>query len=287
MTKKLAIINDLSGFGRCSLTAAISVCSAMGIQGCPLPTSILSAQTGFPSYYCYDFSNHMKSIQEEWKKLNVSFDGIYTGFVSCEEQLDQVLDFIKTFKTDTNFLLVDPVLGDDGVKYDMFTPSLKNKMVQLARIADVITPNLTELCLLCDVSYEELTHNLKDVDKENYLQSIHALARTFSNNGPSKVLITGIRYFDSNGVEYIGNSYVSPTEEFHVSYPLLGGSYSGTGDLFASCVACGLLNNQSIQSILNTTGTFINASIANSVSEKVPYIEGVNFEKHLNILINQ
>ncbi len=285
MAKKLAIINDLSGFGRCSLTAAISVSSAMGIHACPLPTSILSSQTGFSSYYCYDFSKHMKHIQSEWEQLDVSFDGIYTGFVSCEEQLDQVLSFIQSFRTESNFLLVDPVLGDDGVKYDMFTPSLKDKMVELAKIADVITPNLTELCLLCDVSYDELTRNLKETDKEDYLNRIHALGRTFSTEGPSKILITGIRYFDSNGEEYIGNSYVSPTEEFHVSYPLLGGSYSGTGDLFASCVACGLLNEESIESILKTTGNFINASIADSVAEKIPFIEGVNFEKHLMLLI--
>ena len=116
MTKKVAVINDLSGLGRCSLTAAISVLSAMGIQACPLPTAILSSQTEYPSYYCYDFTDKMDYFRQEWKKLGTSFSGIYTGYVASVCQIEQIMHFLDTFQTADTFLLVDPVMGDDGVK---------------------------------------------------------------------------------------------------------------------------------------------------------------------------
>ena len=120
MTKKIAVINDLSGFGRCSLTAAISVISAMGIQACPLPTAILTAQTGYPHYYLDDYTDKMDIYRQEWQKMGQHFDGIYTGFVASEAQIDQIFHFIDTFYTSDTFLLVDPVMGDDGIKYDIY-----------------------------------------------------------------------------------------------------------------------------------------------------------------------
>ena len=110
MTKKIAIINDLSGFGRCSLTAAISVTAAMGVQPCPLPTAILSAQTGYPSYYWDDYTDKMEHFRLEWKKMDVHFDGIYTGFVASERQIRHIFDFIETFYKEGTFLIVDPVM---------------------------------------------------------------------------------------------------------------------------------------------------------------------------------
>lgn len=112
MTKKIAVINDLSGFGRCSLTAAISVLSAMGVQACPLPTAILTAQTGYPSYYCDDYTDKMEYFRIEWEKMGQQFDGIYTGFVAGEKQVRQIFRFLDTFRRPDAFLLVDPVMGD-------------------------------------------------------------------------------------------------------------------------------------------------------------------------------
>ena len=153
MTKKIAVINDLSGFGKCSLTAAISVIAAMGVQPCPLPTAILSAQTGYPSYFCDDYTDKMEEFRKEWKKMGVSFDGIYTGFMAGGRQIEKVFDFLDDFYTEDTFLLADPVMGDNGRRYDMFTPELLAMMKELVRRADIITPNLTELCLLTDTDY--------------------------------------------------------------------------------------------------------------------------------------
>ncbi len=156
MTKKIAVINDLSGLGRCSLTAAISVLSAMGIQACPLPTAILSSQTEYPSYYCYDFTDKMDYFRQEWKKLGTSFSGIYTGYVASVCQIEQIMHFLDTFQTADTFLLVDPVMGDDGVTYDMYTSGLLTAMKELVARADVITPNLTDSVLLTDIDYNSL-----------------------------------------------------------------------------------------------------------------------------------
>ena len=155
MTKKIAVINDLSGLGRCSLTAAISVLSAMGVQPCPLPTAILSSQTEYPSYYCYDFTDKMEYFRQEWQKLGTTFSGIYTGYTASVEQIRQIFRFLDTFQTEDTFLLVDPVMGDDGVTYDMYTPELLDGMKRLVNRADVITPNLTEFCLLTDTNYSD------------------------------------------------------------------------------------------------------------------------------------
>ena len=118
MSKKIAVINDLSGFGRCSLTAAISVIAAMGVQPCPLPTAILSGQTGYPSYFCDDYTDRMGEIRKEWEKMDVSFDGIYTGFMSESSQIEEVFRFLDSFYKKKTFLLVDPVMGDDGKGFD-------------------------------------------------------------------------------------------------------------------------------------------------------------------------
>lgn len=279
--KKIAIINDLSGFGRCSLTAAISVISAMGVQACPLPTAILSAQTGFPSYKCFDFTEQMIEIQKEWEKLNASFHGIYTGFVSSEVQIDNILNFVQHFYKEDTFLLVDPVMGDDGCTYDMFTPSLKDKMKQLANLADIITPNLTEFCLLTDTNYQEL---ITETSSKILLERIQHLAQEYCMQGPRQIVITGIHYVDNNGVPCIGNSYFTKNTSYHTSAPSLGGSYSGTGDLFASCMAAGTAKGLDIPAIMDLTQIFLQHAIADSVEQNIPYIEGVNFEKFLHLL---
>ena len=194
MTKKIAVINDLSGFGRCSLTAAISVIAAMGVQPCPLPTAVLSAQTGYPSYYCDDYTEKMEYFRSEWEKMGQTFDGIYTGFVASEQQIDQIFHFVETFDTPDTFLLVDPVMGDDGRTYAMFTPELLRKMKKLAMTADIITPNLTELTLLTDASYHEL---VAISDAESMTKEIVKLAQSLCEAGPSKVIVTGIRFSDN------------------------------------------------------------------------------------------
>lgn len=281
MTKKVAVINDLSGFGRCSLTAAISVLASMGVSPCPLPTAILSAQTGYPSYYLDDFTDKMENFRSEWEKMNVSFDGIYTGFVASEEQIHQIFRFLDTFHRPGTFLLVDPVMGDDGIPYDMFTPDLLAQMKRLARTADVITPNLTELCLLTDTDYHKIT---AIPDYHGRLAEIRSLAQTFSENGPKHIVVTGIQFTDESGARHMGNLYAARNFSELLSFPYVGGSYSGTGDLFASCLCAGIARGDEIPQIIKKAGKFIELSLKDSVTEQVPRNDGVNYEKYLSLL---
>ena len=128
--KKIAVIQDLSGLGKCSLTAAIPVISVMGVQAVPLLTAVLSNQTGYPSYYCDDYTEHMGQIMDEWEKRGFSPDGIYTGFLADEEQADKILDFLRRFRKEKTMVLVDPVMGDNGSAYGIYTEGLRERMVQ-------------------------------------------------------------------------------------------------------------------------------------------------------------
>lgn len=283
MTKKIAVINDLSGFGRCSLTAAISVIAAMGVQPVPLPTAVLSAQTGYPSYYCDDYTEKMEHFRSEWEKMGQHFDGIYTGFVASEKQIDQIFHFIETFDTPDTFLLVDPVMGDDGRTYAMFTPGLLQKMKKLAITADIITPNLTELTLLSGVSYESVT---SISDSEKLVERIADLAHKLNKTGPEHVIVTGIHFTDTDGTRKMGNLYVSGDGHTLVAFPYIGGSYSGTGDLFASCLTAGIARGYNIPSIIKLAGTFLEAALTDSVAAQIPANDGVNYEQYLSILVD-
>jgi len=284
MTKKIAVINDLSGFGRCSLTAAISVLSAMGVQACPLPTAILTAQTEYPSYYCDDYTDKMEIYRSEWEKMNQKFDGIYTGFVASEAQIRHIFNFIETFRTPDTFLLVDPVMGDDGITYDIFTPSLLAQMKKLALQADIITPNMTELCLLTDYDYQEL---VSIDDTQQLMKQIQILGEKLCKLGPSHVIVTGIQFVNTDGIRCMGNLYIAGSEHALVSFPYIGGSYSGTGDLFASCLVAGIANGMEIPSIIEMAGTFLELALTDSVNEQIPENDGVNYEKYLYILVDK
>lgn len=277
---KIAVINDLSGFGRCSLTAALPVISTLGVQACPLPTAILSAQTAFPSYTCVDFTKQMADIRSEWMKLNPAFSGIYTGFVSCEEQIDEIFTFVKHFHKKDTFLLVDPIMGDDGETYDIFTDELLRKMILLTKQADIITPNLTELCLIAGVEFDTLS---KATDKASFFNSIADICLQIMKSGPGEIIVTGLHYTENN-IDMVANLYVSESSIQHCAHPYLGGSYSGTGDLFASCIAGGLAKGIPAVDMMEIASKFLYEAIEDTHKKNIEPIHGINFESHLNTL---
>ena len=152
-TPRVAAIHDLSGFGRCSLTVAIPILSAMGLQCCPVPTAFLSTHTGgFQGFTFLDMTDELPKITEHWKSLNLHFASVYSGFLGSERQIDLVSQFIHTFRAPGTIVVVDPVMGDDGRAYQTCTPALCAGMARLADAADVITPNLTEAAFLLGCS---------------------------------------------------------------------------------------------------------------------------------------
>lgn len=282
MTKKIAVINDLSGFGRCSLTAAISAVAAMGVQPCPLPTAVLSAQTGYPSYYCDDYTDRMGSITKEWQKMNVHFDGIYTGFLSGEHQIRRVLDFLDIFYKDDTFLLVDPVMGDDGIRYPVFTSRMEAEMKTLTERADIITPNLTELCLLTGNDCR-LTDTVRE--QKEIVRTAEEMARGLLSGKTKEAVVTGIRYTDEQtGREMMGNLAVTESGTSFASFPFIGDSYSGTGDLFASIVAAGRARGDSLYEAMELAGAMIGRAIGDSFRDGVPRNDGVEYERYLWML---
>ncbi len=151
--KKIAVIQDLSGYGRCSMTVALPVISAMRVQCCPVLTSVFSNHTGYPQYFFDDYTDRMPAYIEKWKRLGLDFDGIYTGFLGSTEQIRIVGDFIRDFGGPETTVIIDPVMGDNGKAYITYTPALCDRMKELAAQADLLTPNVTELCILTDTPY--------------------------------------------------------------------------------------------------------------------------------------
>ncbi|SOC22689.1 pyridoxine kinase [Ureibacillus xyleni] len=277
--KKVAVIQDLSSFGKCSLTAVIPVLSVMGVQACPLPTAILSAQTGYPSFFYEDFTTKMNYFTEEWSKLNVTFEGIYTGFVTGQEQITNIFQFLNTFQTKDTALLVDPVMGDVGEVYKLYTDALLHQMRQLVKCADVITPNVTECCLLTDMSYEKLHSYTNDHDFIKALEEVGTLLQQETN---AKVIITGVNPPASN---FIGNMYLDGTKTFYSQNEYNGENYSGTGDLFASVIMGSLMRGEDLESSVQLAQNFLTAAIQDTVKEQIPKEAGVNFEKYLKMLL--
>lgn len=188
MIKKAAAINDLSGMGRCSLVADISVLSAMGISVNPVPTAVLTAQTEYTGYYSRDCTADLPHYLSHWSSLHARFDGILTGYLADSSQTSFVRDFLEQFKTGETTLLVDPVMGDDGFTYANFSPDLLRDMKVLAEQADVLTPNTTELCLLTGAEPAELLSS----PAASLLEQIRDRARSLLNKPGKTILVTGL-----------------------------------------------------------------------------------------------
>ena len=281
--KRVALINDLSGFGKCSLTAAIPVISVMGIQACPLPTAILTAQTGFGDFFCDDFTDRMDFFTEKWRDMDVAFDGIYSGYLASPLQIQKVMDFLEQFQNTNSLYLADPVMGDHGQFYSMVNDEFLEGMRKLTQMADVITPNLTELCFLVGADYENL---IACNEEDTYLDKIRELCEKLlsETNKSQVVVVTGILKKKEKG-EYIGNLAVSKDENFYVETPYTGTGFSGTGDLFASVICGSLVKGFSISEAMKKATNFLQEAIEEATRERIPRNHGVNFEKYLSKLL--
>ena len=271
MLKKVAAINDLSGVGRCSLTVAIPILSALKVQCCPFPTAILSSQTDYPEFTFLDFTNEMNSYKDVWNKLKIDFDCIYSGFLGSIEQIEIVSNFIK--ENPTSLVVVDPVMGDNGVLYSTFTKEMCNKIKELVKYSALITPNLTEACILTNREYHQ-----------NYSRDdIIDIAKDLSNIGPENVVITGI--IENNNILNLAYNKSNDIAHF-TAVKYNNHSYSGTGDIFASIV-CGLLvNNYDLNLAVKTATDFIYKTINYTSQFNTDRNDGVMFEMFLGDLIS-
>ena len=273
--QRVAASHDLSGFGRASLTAIIPILSSMGVQVCPLPTAILSNHTGgFDTFSFVDFTDYMQDYIDGWKKLQLDFDCIYSGFLGSERQIQIVSDFIDDFGTEENMVVVDPVLGDNGKLYSTMTKDHVAKMSQLVSKADIITPNFTEVSLLLNQPYEE-----KITDEK-----IKEWLRKLSDMGPEIVVATSVpdqgEGKDSNVVAFDRRS--DTFWKIQCSY--IPASYPGTGDAYTSVMIGSLLDGDSLPIALDKGVQFITQAIKASYGFDYPKREGVLLERVLEVL---
>ena len=285
--KKIAVIHDLSGLGKCSLTAAIPVISAMGVQACPLPTAILSNQTGYGFYFWDDYTDRMELIMDEWKKMGFKPDGVYTGFLGDARQVDLILKFVDMFCTEGTHILVDPVMGDRGETYKTYSETLCEKMRTLVREATVITPNLTEALLLLygEEGMKERMKALSDMEETQLLKEIETSGRDLTLRfGLEAIVITGVEVSGSDGRARMGNLVLEKEKADWCFSVKEGGSYSGTGDLLASVLSAGMVRGIPMKACVEKAVEFLGGAIHDAVEEGTDRNDGVCFEKYLGIL---
>lgn len=222
--KRILTIQDISCVGKCSLTVALPVISAFGVETAVIPTAVLSNHTAFSSWTFRDLTDDMVDIANKWKELGVTFDAVYTGYLGSKKQIDIVKDIIKDFKTETSFSLIDPVMADHGKLYTGFDLDFVKEMAKLCSVADIIVPNMTEACFMLDIPYTE------DYD-EKYIKD---MLKKLTALGAKTAVLTGITFDKKNLGAY---GYNSETDEyFFYSREYLPVSFHGTGDIFASAL---------------------------------------------------
>lgn len=268
--KKIALINDFTGFGKCSIAVSLPIISALKIQCCPVPTSVFSNHTAYPEYFFDDYTDKMQEYIDNWKKLGLIFEGISTGFLGSAKQIEIVRKFIQDFKTDRSVVIVDPVMGDNGVKYATYTQYMCDRMKELVSLADIVTPNLTEGCILTGIPYDEnMEHEM-----------IRKMAEEIAGTGPGKVVITGIIRGD-----YIQNYvYDKGFGDTVVRSKKIGCERSGTGDIFSSIISADAVNGVGLMESVQKAVSFIEKCLVISEERNIPKEDGICFEDILTEL---
>ena len=269
--RRIAAIHDLSGIGRTSLMAVIPIPSTMGFNVCPLPTAILSNHSQYPDFSFLDLTEEMPRIIDQWEKLGVTFDAIYTGYMGSPRQIEIVCGFIERFRTADTLVVVDPVFGDNGHLYSKMTQEMVEEMRRLACRADVLTPNLTEAFALLDRPYKTdcTTEELKDLIAE------------LSEMGPDTVIITGVPVPGQSGLTSVIARSKSDLRTWKVTCPYLPAHYPGTGDSFTSVITGSLLQGDSLPIALDRAAQFILQGIRSTFGYRMDNRDGILLERVL------
>lgn len=271
---KIAAIHDISGVGRCSMTVVSPILSALGCQVCPLPTALLSSHSEYKDFYFYDFTEHLKPYYDSWERNNVKFDCLYSGFIGSEKQINIIIDIINSIKSNNKALVVvDPVMGDHGIVYKTYTDKMVEKMSDLVESADIITPNLTETCIILKEKYSSDNISL-DILK-SYLKRL-------SDLGPNTVLITGVK-IDTE--EHVNVAFDKVKNEYYkIPYNNINVRFPGTGDLFTSLFIGYLFNGKNTPQAIQEATRFVSSVVSFTHDAKTPTYEGVLFESKMKEL---
>ena len=271
MQKKAAVINDFASFGRCSLAVAIPILAAMKVQCCAVPTAIFTNHTGYPSFSWTDYTAHMDDYIREWCRLGLTFDAVQTGFLGSTEQIDFIFRFLDAFRRPDMIVVVDPVMGDYGRLYATYSAALAESLRRLLSVADILTPNLTEACVLAGCDYES---EISDAGLERIARALH------EPHG-AKVVITGV----PRGEAFVNFGFDGKGAPFVHAEPRIGDDRSGTGDVFSSVVLGDAVNGVGFAESVAHASRFVAKAVRRSVELSVPLKDGLAIEEVLGDLI--
>lgn len=273
--KRVMSIQDISCLGKCSLTVALPIISAMGIETCIVPTAVLSTHTQFQNFTFRDLTEDLNKIKQHWKTEAFKFDAIYTGYLGSKEQVDIVLDYFDTFRTEDNMIIVDPAMADDGKLYTGFDSTFPQVMAKLCTKADVILPNISEAALMLDMDYpgEDCDHSV-----------INEMLVKLSQLGAKVCVITGVKG-ENDTFGFMG--YHSETKEFFEGFTKeIKYRSHGTGDVFASTFTGALMNDYPVKDALMFAANFTCKCIEDTANDPDRRFYAVNFENHIGELTN-
>ena len=264
--KKIVTIQDISCVGKCSLTVALPIISAMGVETAVIPTAVLSTHTMFKNFTCRDLTDEIQPIANHWKNENIKFDAIYTGYLGSFEQIDIVAEFFDKFKTEDNTIFIDPVMADNGKLYPAFDEAFAQQMAKLCGKADIIVPNITEASFMTGMEYKE-QYDVSYI--KEMLEKLLAL-------GTKKAVLTGVSLEEGKtGVMGIDGK---TGEIFNYTHNRIPVSYHGTGDIFASTAVGALMNGFSLEESFKIAADYTYETIKCTVDNNESAWYGVDFE---------
>lgn len=267
--KRILTVQDISCVGRCSLTVALPIISAAGVEAGVLPTAVLSTHTGFPKFTFCDLTDEISPISETFRELELGFDAIYTGYLGSFRQIELVKELFVRNGGEGTMLVVDPAMADNGKLYKGFTPEFAKAMAGLCSIADIVLPNLTEACYMLGITYTESY-------TEDYIRDV---LRRLVALGAKRAALTGITFEEGKVGVY---AYDGEKDSFYQYYnDKLPVAYHGTGDIFASATVGALMRNHSFESALAVAVDYTLECIKLTMADENRRTYGVNFEEAL------
>ena len=274
--RRIAAVHDISGFGKCSLTVALPIISATGVECSCIPTALLSTHTGgFTGYTVTDLSNDMVPIAKHWKKEGLAFDGIYSGYLASPEQgklLEGIFDEIATSRTT---VIIDPVMADHGEYYPAFDSRMAEAFRGLCSCADVIIPNITEAAFMTGIPY---------VAGPQTPEYIDSLMSALFELGPKAVALTGVQFADDE--MGVCARMAGERESVYSFQKLREGQFHGSGDVFGSAFAALLVRGASMKAVIEIAAEFVCDSIDRTKARGTPMHHGIDFEGALPAYIN-
>lgn len=271
--KRIVTIQDISCVGKCSLTVALPIISAMGVETSIIPTAVLSTHTMFNNFTCKDLTDEIEPITKHWKEENIGFDAIYTGYLGSFEQIDIIANLFDEFKTPDNIILVDPVMADNGKLYPAFDEAFAKKMATLCAKADIIVPNITEASFMTGIEY-------KEVYDEAYIKE---MLGKLSELGAKISVLTGVSF--KEGTTGVMGYDKENDEYFYYANEKLNASYHGTGDIFASTCVGALMNGLDWKEALKIAADYTAECIRITMEDPAKPWYGVNFEEAMPYLM--